>query len=134
MRKSEVAIIQKALIDFRNHPQILYNSKPLGISKMYGVCSNTEIFLKNVNGIRLEISVSKILSNFWQDWEHFSGHNDYPVPANRYLRKTSIVEALAKDEYSITRDMYDESTEYGKLRWELIDHLIYKMELYLTEK
>lgn len=133
MHQSEVALVQKALIDFRNNPQILYNSEPLGISKMYGVCSNIKIFLKYVHGVRIETHVTKILRYFWQDWEYFSGKDAYPVPPNRTVHK-SIAEIRSRESYYKFCDLYDENTEYGQLRWELVDHLIYKMELYLTEK
>lgn len=72
----------------------------------------------------------RILSYFWEDWEYFSGNNDYPVPMNREHR----LEYQAELTYDFTENMWDAETEYGKLRLELLDHLIEKMQNYLKEQ
>jgi len=55
----------------------------------------------------------------WLNWEHYSGTPEYPVPHPSKEISASVA-------YSMTpfSSFYDESTEYGRLRRDLIEHLI----------
>lgn len=52
-----------------------------------------------------------------REWEHFSGDDIYPVPSHLGLRGAF----RRAEEWGC---LWDDSTEYGALRWELVDFLI----------
>ena len=69
-----------------------------------GICANADT---DVDGIVLEFSSC---------WEKYSGDILYPVPAVKYFTPFQ--------EFNQTKNLWDRETEYGQLRWELLDHLI----------
>lgn len=96
-----------------------------------GICWNvTQIIRRSGMPATIYKASDEILSYFWQDWEYFSGNNDYPVPMDREHR----LEYQAESAYDFTENMWDADTEYGTLRFELLDHLIEKMQKYLDEQ
>ena len=52
--------------------------------------------------------------SLWRDWPHYRGEDRYPVPGGM----DAYDEALEAD------DMWDRETEYGRLRWDLLNHVI----------
>lgn len=52
-------------------------------------------------------------------WPHFSGDVYFPVPApaDQYLDCYDYY-------FERQQDLWDKTTEYGQLRWDLLDHLI----------
>lgn len=134
MLRNDVELVQKALIEISQNPELLRAGGIQGVSEQYGICTNIGVYLKYRHGVKIESGTAQILRSFWGDWEHFSGDNWFPVPRNKHDKYTrGDAEFYAQLQYSKIINMYDKNTEYGQLRWELIDHLIYKMELYLTE-
>lgn len=128
MLKDEVKLVQEVLIAIRNDPRIIYSGKK-GVHRVYGICTNVSMYLTHIFDVTIDEGASNFLRRFWYDWEYWTGDSSYPVPANRCNKDV----LLAAKTYRKHSDMYDTCTEYGQLRWELIDHLIYKMELYLLE-
>jgi len=63
----------------------------------------------------------EVIYPLFEKWGHFSGSNAYPVPSkeNNY---SSYIRAFVDAQQANT--MYDPTTEYGRLRLELIDFLI----------
>lgn len=67
--------------------------------------------------------LTKDISQFMgvcREWEHFSGCTSYPIP----VCKTYDSELGRERLYHGDSDLWDDSTEYGALRWELVDFLI----------
>lgn len=69
-----------------------------------GICANTY-------GV-----VGRLVRELSPSWKKYSGNDRYPVPAVMY--------STPYQEYVLTKNLWDKSTEYGRLRWELLDHLI----------
>lgn len=69
---------------------------------------------------------SRYMSHLMHLWPGSSGHPDYPVPANR--TDTSPKAAYHKCMESNTKKMWDRNTEYGQLRWELLEWLIEELQ------
>lgn len=61
-----------------------------------------------------------------QQWPGHSGNIDFPVPASR--TDTSPKAAEIKYMESSTKQMWDRNTEYGQLRWELLEWLIEELQ------
>lgn len=61
-----------------------------------------------------------------RQWPERSGHIDWPVPASR--TDTSPESAQYKYMASDTKKMWDRNTEYGQLRWELLEWLIEELQ------
>lgn len=61
-----------------------------------------------------------------RQWPERSGHIDWPVPASR--TDTSPKAAYHKYMASDTKKMWDRNTEYGQLRWELLEWLIEELQ------
>lgn len=66
-----------------------------------------------------------LLRLMWQ-WPGYSGHVNFPVPANR--TDTSPKAAYYKYMTSNTKQMWDRDTEHGQLRWELLEWLIEELQ------
>lgn len=57
----------------------------------------------------------------FETWPHYSGDDSFPVPSP-YKSMDAI------DAYFYTdNDLWDRDTEYGRLRWDLLDHIIAEM-------
>lgn len=84
----------------------------------YGICSNANTLMRS-NQVPTDIRhhADYKLSLLAQQWEHYSGYPFYPVPHT---------ERAADDAYTHYRvaPKWDKNTEYGHLRWELLDFLI----------
>lgn len=74
----------------------------------------------------LTILESRYMLHLMQQWPGSSGHIDYPVPASR--TDTSPKAAQVKYVKSNTKQMWDRDTEYGQLRWELLEWLIEELQ------
>lgn len=70
----------------------------------------------------LSVRAFNIVRKLMVQWPKYSGHYDYPVPA--------ITEgASPKAEFHDSlHELWDRNTEYGALRWELLDWLIEQPE------
>lgn len=54
----------------------------------------------------------------FKTWPHYSGDEGFPVPS-----PDKSIEAI--DAYFDNKgDLWDRDTEYGRLRWDLLDHII----------
>lgn len=61
-----------------------------------------------------------------RQWPERSGHIDWPVPASQADKSPEA--AYHKYMESNTKQMWDRNTEYGKLRWELLEWLIEELQ------
>lgn len=54
----------------------------------------------------------------FKTWPHYSGDISFPVPSPDGF--TEAIDAY----FDKSIDLWDRNTEYGRLRWELLDHII----------
>jgi hypothetical protein len=85
------------------------------------ICSNLHFICRDwywkdwdINEWSYELGTN-ILEYYFEQWEHFSGNIEYPIEG-------------CLDEYAAQNNMWDETTKWGKLRWELLDYLIERIE------
>ena len=83
----------------------------------YGICSN----LSGTVGSR----ATALIGRYVTSWEHYSRFPGYPVPAYDFGNPV--------DEYALTAHMWDKDHPYGKMRWELLDHIITCIEKELAD-
>lgn len=81
-------------------------------------------------------AVLKTLEELWKTWEHYSGDETFPVPVPKFLDRV-IQSYFSVDPKTAARESYSYlpkwEGEYGRLRRELLDFLIAKLEE-ITEK
>lgn len=51
-------------------------------------------------------------------WPHYSGDSSFPVPSPD--KSVEAIDAYFDEQL----DLWDRDTEYGRLRWDLLDHII----------
>ena len=80
-----------------------------------GICSQFDMFGFYSSEQRRQFRDS------FETWPHYSGDHSFPVPSP----DESI---CAMDAYfDKSNDLWDRDTEYGRLRWDLLDHIIAEM-------
>ena len=84
----------------------------------YGsICSNVQTAL-----IFTDVGMQDIvdfLAPYFERWPKYSGERNYPVP---HPDKSADVA------YFLTKERFDQSTEYGRNRWELLHFIIAELE------
>ena len=96
--------------------QELHTSGPASYN--HGICTQISR--------HLTIQERGYMLHLMQQWPGRSGSIDFPVPANR--TDTSLKAAQIKYIKSNTKQMWDRNTEYGQLRWELLEWLIEELQ------
>jgi len=92
-----------------------------------GICSNLHYICRDWYWKDWDIAEwsyelgTNILDYYFEQWEHFSGNIEYPIEGS-------------PDEYGMQGDMWDETNEWGKLRWDLLDYLIERIENDITSE
>lgn len=77
-----------------------------------GICSQFDLY-----GLYSSEERRQFINSF-KTWPHYSGDFSFPVPS-----PDKSIEAL--DAYfDKSNDLWDCNTEYGRLRWDLLDHII----------
>lgn len=71
-----------------------------------------------------EDQVERELVRVFRRWDHWSGSYEYPVPAPSGCHTGEFYEARQKGR------LWDRTTEYGQLRWQLLDFCIQELEKY----
>lgn len=98
---------------------ILVSLKEQGpITKRMGICDNIPFVLNYYE--------KQAVYAFFREWEHYSGFLAYPIidPENTAVQGRQYSDAM-EGGY-----MWDISHPYGKLRHDLLDHLIQKFSRY----
>lgn len=80
-----------------------------------GICSQFEPLDSYNSEERLQFL------NSFKTWPHYSGDIDFPVPSPD--KSIASIDAYFDNLY----DLWDRDTEYGRLRWDLLDHIIAEM-------
>lgn len=94
------------------------------LDMLYGIRLNGPI--NSRSGICGNVSFRRclILDGLFKTWPKYSGNQEFPIqvgdegPAATYL---------------YCKNMWDKSTEYGQLRWELLDHCIAQLQIQLSK-
>jgi hypothetical protein len=63
-----------------------------------------------------------VLKESYDSWPHYSGSDTFPVPAS-YVADDED-EGDAAREYYYIGPKWDKATEYGRMRYDLLDHMI----------
>lgn len=97
------SILLKALISLRD-------KGPLNVTQ--GICHN-------VKRIGWDELANYELSDFMEGWPKHSRNNVYPI---------KVGEEHPGNTYNKTENLWDRNTEYGQLRWELLNYMIETLE------
>lgn len=77
-----------------------------------GICSQLDLF-----GWYSAEEHRQFRASF-KTWPHYSGDIDFPVPSpDKSMDATDAY-------FDESNDLWDRDTEYGRLRWDLLDHII----------
>lgn len=80
-----------------------------------GICCAVEHFFMR-KGIQLQECDGNTLRSIMRKWPKYSGRSYYPIPA--------VTEPDPYFEYHKHADLWSKKTEYGRLRWELLEFCI----------
>lgn len=81
-----------------------------------GICSQDGI-------VFLDDAPFELLKDVMAKWPKYSGSRLYPVPVDEDNKGNPT------SAYYFYKELWDKNTEYGRLRWELLDWLIEQPEL-----
>lgn len=84
-----------------------------------GLCDNIYCMLEDYT---YTIS-DNIMHKMFKMWPKFSGNIEYPIPGGR----------KAYTESYDNKTLWDKSSEYGQLRWELLDFMIETLQTELAQ-
>lgn len=76
----------------------------------FGICSNVGICFGDHK-------------NLVKDWPHFTGDYVLPIPSTKPDKDNAEIYR----ETQRKRQLWDRRTKYGRLRWDLVNHLIRKL-------
>ena len=85
-----------------------------------GICAGVEMYY-NGQGFIFDSADGQELKHLMSLWPKFSGRAFYPVPS---VDPSGSPDGI----YHACRDMWNQETEYGKLRWELLEFCIQRLE------
>lgn len=94
------------------------------LDRLYEIRLNGPTYIRS--GICGNVSIRKclILAELFQTWPKYSGKHECPIQVG-----SKDPEAT----YLYCENMWDKSTEYGQLRWELLDHCIAQLQIQLSK-
>lgn len=72
---------------------------------------------------------SHIILDYFSTWDKFSGRSFFPVPNPRRRNSENAFREYALND----RNMFTLFTGYGRMRWDLVDHLIKKLAIDVEE-
>lgn len=90
---------------------------PPSKTSMSGICGWVSAFVGYHYDKQRSATVA-LLSNYWCDWEHYSGNENYPI---------AHPTELAGYAYNML-DLWDLTTEYGQRRMNLVKYIIERLE------
>lgn len=97
-----------------------------------GLCHNVfDLIYDNTSDADLYCAITHLKVELFESWEYFSGDPSYPVPFRHDQPQDEEILRLAKEflvfsarsVYYNTDNMYDKTTDYGKLRLDLYQHI-----------
>lgn len=84
--------------------------------KDMGICSSIDAYFDRKN-ITLESYDTMHIRGLMSRWSKYSGREFYPIP-------DTVFEDPYEAYHQCTTGMWDKDTEYGQLRWELLEFCI----------
>ena len=104
--------------------QILSALKAIASNKEYryhstGICNAIRHYLVERSENHFTVRDSYTIYELMKDWPKHSGNNEFPI---------TVRGINPMKEYLDYYDKWDRKTEYGRLRWELLEWLIEKLE------
>lgn len=90
---------------------------PPNKTSVSGICGRVSAYVGYNNDVH-RAKVVALLSNYWGDWEHYSGNENYPV---------DHPDENAGYAYNML-DLWDLTTEYGQRRMNLVKYIIERLE------
>lgn len=98
-------------------------------NKSLGICAVTEDVASYLCKMNVGFSTIRVLFPYFKSWESYSGITSYPVPTSKDDFKLDRGERVirAADKFALERGKWDKKTEYGRLRFELLDHIVKEM-------
>lgn len=80
-----------------------------------GICCQFDLHGLYSSEERLQFRAS------FKTWPHYSGDDSFPVPSPD--KSMDAIDAY----FDKNSDLWDRDTEHGRLRWDLLDHIIKEM-------
>ena len=104
--------------------QILSALKAIKSNKEYryrstGICDSVRRYLEGHSDNYFTVWDSHTIYELMREWPKHSGNNEFPI---------TVRGINPMKEYLGCYDKWDRKTEYGRLRWELLEWLINKLE------
>lgn len=88
--------------------------------ELVGICSNVVFYCSEPHGAGWGADIQRLAMT----WPYYSGNIWYPVPHPDSMGHAKSAQFI----YNGTDPLWDASLPYGRLRWKLVDWLIYKLE------
>lgn len=91
----------------------LIETRDGNVDDSVGICTNVyDKIFEALDLFTTRRHIDGLLTSAAEAWPKYSGSSHYPVPGGEHAYHYS------------GRNKWDRSTEYGRLRWELLDHMI----------
>lgn len=91
-----------------------------------GICANADVLTRIVGDACRFVGWMHAFGRV-DEWPHYSGSMTFPVPPRTNLQGPLVGE-VSEGMYQQVDDKWDTTTEYGLLRWDLLDYLIKQAE------
>lgn len=88
----------------------------------YGICHQLSA------GLSMN-KASSLVADLAEDWEHYSGHREFPVPG----LCRGFEEAQQAYMAAPTNCMWDRDHPYGRKRWQLVEYMIDRLAQIMAE-
>lgn len=85
-----------------------------------GICSSIDTYFRR-KGYYTQSSDTYEIRSLMSCWQKFSGKDFYPIPSPNPSK-------TPHEYFHECHDMWNQETEYGKLRWELLEFCIQRLE------
>lgn len=95
--------------------EALEQVKPTGTDKEHGICHNLVGVSHEHSTLPVRATFFSMCVDAYKDWPKYSGNEDFPVPHNTHDCADAYYECI---------NLWDRRTQYGKDRYELLNHLI----------
>lgn len=88
-----------------------------------GICANSDLYRTDKENLGW-YECYKFVRDYSSDWSSYSGVAGYPIPSTL----AGMCPEECFNEHVLEYNLWDKETEYGRLRWELLDYLIERVE------
>ena len=92
-----------------------------------GICSSMGHYQNYPVSMADEKIIDSIMDSIFKDWKHFSGSYAYPIPS-------TTAGVSHSSQFHLTDHKWDKTTEYGRLRWDLLEFMISEIEILVDSK